>query len=138
MKVFHMDGHAVVETPLAFQSKPARRQQKRKEQKPQRKVELWGNKKLPTRGPKKGVFRLDQRYAAQCIYSKITSHAQAKLFISQYIAQVKEVSKLIYSFIKYNDDGGFADLSVKKEDIYFLFVHYQEGAIVGEPLNRQS
>ena len=50
----------------------------------------------------------------------------------QYIAQVKEVSKLIYSFIKYNDDGGFADLSVKKEDIDFLFVHYQEGAIVGE------
>ena len=61
----------------------------------------WGNKKLPTLGPKKGVFRLDQMYVAQCIYRKITSHSQAKLFISQYISQVKEASKLIYSFIKY-------------------------------------
>ena len=83
-------------------------------------------------GTKKRVFRLDQRYAAQCIYSKITSHAQATIFISQYIAQVKEVSKLIYSFIKYSDDGGFADLSVEKVDIHFLFVHHQEGAIVGD------
>ena len=92
----------------------------------------WGNKKVPRLGPNKGVFRVDERYAAQCIYGKITSHSQAKLFISQYIAQVKEVSKLIYSFIKYNDVGGFTDLSVKKEDIHFLFVHYQAGAIVGD------
>ena len=92
----------------------------------------WGNKKVPRLGPNKGVFRVDKRYAAQCIYGKITSHAQAKLFISQYIAQVKEVSKLIYPFIKYNDVGGFTDLFVKKEDIHFLFVHYQAGAIVGD------
>ena len=45
---------------------------------------------------------------------------------------MKEVSKLIYSFTKYNDNGGFTDLSVKKEDIHFLFVHHQEGAIVGD------
>ena len=94
--------------------------------------ERWnrGNKKLQTLEPKKGVFRLDQRYAAQCIYRKFTSHAQAKLFISHYIAHLKDVSKLIYSFIKYDDDGGFADLSVKKEDIHFLFFHHQEGASV--------
>lgn len=92
----------------------------------------WGNKHLPRRGPNEGVFNLDKRYEKQCIYSKITSHAQAKIFISQYISQVKEVSKLIHSFIHYNDDGGFDDLSVKKEDIHFLFVHYREGTIDGD------
>ena len=92
----------------------------------------WGNKRLTRLGPNKGVFQLDRKYGEKCIYGKITSHAQAKLLISQYIAQVKEVSKLIYSFIKYNDKGGFDDLSVKKEDIHFLFVHHKEGAIVGD------
>ena len=45
----------------------------------------WGNKYLPSLGLNKRVFELDQMYAKQCIYRKITSHAQAKLFISQYI-----------------------------------------------------
>ena len=39
-KVSHMDGHAVAEASLAVQNKPARRQQKRKGNKQQRKMEL--------------------------------------------------------------------------------------------------
>ena len=92
----------------------------------------WGNKRLPTLGPLKGVFQLDRKHAKKCICGKITSHYRAKISVSQYIAQVKEVSKLIHSFIKYNDKGGFADLSVKKEDIHFLFVHQQEDDVVGD------
>ena len=44
------------------------------------------------------------------------------------------MSKLIYSFIKCNDDGGFADLSMKKENAHFLFVHCQDSAIVGDAI----
>ena len=44
---------------------------------------------------------------------------------------VKKVSNMIHYFIKYDDNGGFADLSMKKEDIHFLFIRHQEDAIVG-------
>ena len=72
------------------------------------------------------------KYGHQSISNSITSHTKAKVFISQYLAMVKKVSNTIYYFIKYDDNGGFADLSVKKEDIHFLFIRHQDDAIVGD------
>ena len=49
---------------------------------------------------------------------------RAKVFISAYASQVKELIKRIYSFVKFDESGGFEDKSVKKDDINFLFLRY--------------
>ena len=45
---------------------------------------------------------------------------------------MKELTKLIYSFIKFDESGGFEDKSVKKDDINFLFLRYVENAFSGD------
>ena len=71
-------------------------------------------------------------YAKQSIYVSITSHTRAKVFITAYMSQVKELTKLIYSFIKCDDNDVFEDKSVKKDDINFLFLRYVENAFLGD------
>ena len=45
---------------------------------------------------------------------------------------VRKVTKIIYSYIKFNDKGGFDTKSVQKKDIQFLFVRYVEGSFGGD------
>ena len=71
-------------------------------------------------------------YAENAIYSKITSRAQAKIFIGVYLTQAKEIMKMIYSFIWFNEKGGFIDKVVKKDDIMFLFIRNVESVFSGK------
>ena len=71
-------------------------------------------------------------YAKKSIYSSITSRTRARVFIAAYLSQVKEITKRIYSFIRFNDKGEFVDKSVKKDDIMFLFVRHVDSAFSGD------
>jgi len=72
-------------------------------------------------------------YAKGSIYDIITSKTRAKELVSSYIATTKKVTSHIYSFLKKEDGSTIIDnKSVKKTDIYFLFVRYVEEAWGGD------
>jgi hypothetical protein len=72
-------------------------------------------------------------YAKGLIYDIVTSKTRAKELVSSYIATTKKVTTHIYSFLKREDGSTIIDnKSVKKTDIYFLFVRYVEEAWGGD------
>jgi hypothetical protein len=71
-------------------------------------------------------------YSTGAIYNSITSFKKANDFMTEYLRATKNISKLIYSYIKFGDKGGFDNKAVKKTDIQFLFVRYVEDAFGGE------
>ena len=67
-----------------------------------------------------------QLYEKGSIYGSMTSFGSVKPFIAAYLRMTNRVVNLIFELIQ--NDGGFEDKSVKKEDIRFLFVRYVEEA----------
>jgi len=69
-------------------------------------------------------------YARGSIYrSIITSKSAAKSIVADYIATTKALTTHIYSFLKKADGGTIiTNKSLKKTDIYFMFVRYVEEA----------
>ena len=76
----------------------------------------------------------NQLYAPGSKYRSITSYTKANDFISEYMSMTRRVTKLIYSYIRFNDKGTFDNMSVQKNNIQFLFVRYVESAFGGEAI----
>ncbi|KAL7548072.1 hypothetical protein ACHAWF_011358 [Thalassiosira exigua] len=68
-------------------------------------------------------------YADGSIFATITSKSKSEAFISEYLAMAKKVSKILYSYVKAGDKGGFEDKSVIKDDVLFLFIRFVDGAL---------
>ena len=73
-----------------------------------------------------------QLYATNSICASITSHTRAKVSISGQTSQVRELTKFIYLFIKFDDNNGFEDTSVQKDNINFLFLQCIQNIFLGD------